>query len=470
MSCKSIFMCGAALFLVGCATTRAPYSPPTDVETKQVAFQIAANIDPLADDPAHDWWKALGDPALISLIEYGLSENNDLQAAKARIQIARAARALQQTTRRPTGSLSGSVDLSQPALGGGPIQVDVDPQTVLSLGGTAIWEIDLFGRLEALDQAAEADLVAREWDRRGVQTLIAAEIARAWLDLRAAESGLALTDDNLRIQEGLLDLTEIRLEEGFATRLDRALASSQVNTTRALVPPLKAERNAALNRLATLTAQPISAVEAIVGKGGLPEQLPDTLPLGDIEGLLKRRPDIRAAERTVASAFARADAVYADFFPRLELVGSTTLVGTSIDRLTGSNAFGFGIGPQLVWDGLDRERVQARLDGATAETDAAQAIYEGRVLTALEETQTQFSNFASQIESLAELAEASEEARTAVELSRIRYEEGEDDFLIVLDAEGRLLDIVRSRLEARRASLAAAINVYQALGAGWRDE
>ncbi|MEM7728692.1 MAG: TolC family protein [Pseudomonadota bacterium] len=458
----------SGLLLCACATTRAPYVPPqTPVADR--AFTVDAGVAPRPDAPAHDWWRTLGDDALEAMVGRAFENNPGLRGALARVRAARAARTLQATASRPTGALSANIDYGQPALGGGPIQVDVDPQMVIGLGGSALWELDLFGRLDALERAAEADLSARIWDRRDAQALLAAEVARAWLDLRTAESALALTEENLRIQSGLVDLTQIRFEEGFATQLDQALATSQLRTTRALQPPLRADREAALNRLATLTALPVADVAETVGAGWLPNALPDTLPLGDVSGLLRRRADVRAAERTIAAAFARADAVHSDFFPRVSLVGDTALVGTSLDRLTGPNAFGFGVGPSLSWEGLDRPRVQARLDAAEAETDLAVALYEEAVLLALEETQSQFVRFARQNERLAELARAAQDTRTAVTLSRIRYEEGEDDLLVVLDAESRLLQVDQARLDARRASLAAAINVYQALGAGWQE-
>ncbi|WP_298915468.1 TolC family protein [uncultured Algimonas sp.] len=462
--------CAAAVLLTACISVTEPYAPPQRANPDNAAFSLDAALSPAPQEPAHDWWGAFGDPALEALVETAFASNLDLDVARANLRAARVALGLQLTAQRPTGSLTADGDYGQPALAGGPVQVDVDPQSVITLGGSTLWEIDLFGRLDALEAAALADVKTQDWTRRDIQAALAANVARAWLDLRTAEDALALTRANIAIQDDTLRLTQIRLEEGFATRLETSLAASQLRTTRALVPPLQADRTAALNRLSRLTAQTVETIETLIDDTaayGLPDELPGELPLGDVAGLIRRRADIRAAEQAYAAAFYRTEATRTDFFPRLSLNGRFSVVGTSVGNLTGPNSFGFGMGPQLIWEGLDRPRVQARLDAADATTEAALATYQIAILDALEETQTQFSAFSRQRERLALLGEAETDVDVAVQLSRIRYEEGEDDFLTVLDAEARLLEVSRSTLDARRAIYTSAISVYQALGAGW---
>lgn len=294
---SSLLMLG--VWLSACASVGTPYEPPTPVETEQgAAFITPVSLSPLEDEPAHDWWRGLGDPALETLVEQAFEANLNLKIADANIRASRASVTLQGIARRPTGSLNAQIDYGQPALAGGPVQVDVDPQTVISAGGSALWEPDLFGRLAQLDQAVLSDLETQLWTRRDVQAVLAADVARAWLEVRAAEDALSLTQDNLEIQRDTLDLTQLRFDEGFATQQDTSLASSQLRTTSALVPPLRANRIAALNRLATLTSLSVSEVEAQLeasGQLGLPRDLPTSLPLDDIESLLKRRADIRSA-------------------------------------------------------------------------------------------------------------------------------------------------------------------------------
>ncbi|MEL6686356.1 MAG: TolC family protein, partial [Pseudomonadota bacterium] len=176
------------------------------------------------------------------------------------------------------------------------------------------------------------------------------------------------------------------------------------------------------------------------------------------------------AEQAYAAAFARMNVAYTDYFPRLILNGQASLVGTSLGNITGPNSFGFGVGPQLIWEGIDRPAVTARLATAQADTDRALATYQLTILNALEETQSQFAAFSNQSETLSILALAEADVREAVELSRIRYQEGEDDFLAVLDTEARLLEISNAALNARTAIFASMISVYQALGAGWESD
>lgn len=459
----------ATLLLGACATGGDDYSAPDSSNLAGERFVLDAKIAPLPDEPAHDWWQSFNDPALEQLVGAGFAANRDLREASANVARARAALGLQRTERRPTGEVTADADYAEQAPARGRAVGSSGPDTSISLGLAARWELDLFGRLARLTEAAAADLEASRWDRRDVQAVIVADIATAYLEVRSAEAGIAITERNTEVQRETLALTEVRFDEGAAARIDVARASAQLRSTEARIAPFRADRSDALNRLATLTGLRVNEVEAITGPPR-PQvlQTPDQLPLSDVSGLLQRRADIRRAEQELAAFTARAGAQRADYFPTITLLGSVSSVATEVGDLGGSDSIGFGIGPRLAWSGFDWRRTGALVAIADAETEAALARYERTVLEALEETQSAFARFSRARERLALLDVAVRDSRQAAALARLRYEEGADDFLSVLDAEARLLVTESDRLDAQRGLAQSVIDVYRGLGAGWQ--
>lgn len=423
-------------------------------------------------EPANDWWRAFNDPELDRWIARALEQNRDLRVAAANVLASRAFLKFERTNLRPTGEAGAAYErrrLAGAAFGADDVSFDDSNFYTVELASS--WELDFFGRVRRLTEAALADLSASEALYRDAQVLVIADTASAYVDWRGAALQYDVARRNLDNQRATLEFTQIRLEEGVGTRLDVARAAAQVKTTEAALPEFEALRVAAANRLATLTAQPVAAIETVAvnlerDAGASLPVLPESLAIGDVETLLRRRPDVRAADRLVAAATARVGVAKADYFPRVTLTGAASLSSQNFSGLDDSGAFGYGIGPQLVWTALDFPRVEARVTQSRANLEAAYAAYEQTVLLVLQETQTAISNHGREITRLEALSEAARQSSDAASLARLRFEDGADDFLDVLDAESRLLAAEAAEAQSRIAALRSFIDVYRSLGAG----
>lgn len=470
---KAGYLAASTLVLAACANLGPQSNNAPDMPSAAPAeFRTDPAIDTLSSEPAHDWYRQGGDPVLAALVERAFEENRDLRMAAANLNAARAVLRLQQTGRRPTGEVDASASFGEQSTAGQPgTSVSADPELLYTIGAGASWELDFFGRIARLTEAAAADAEAAAWLRRDAEVLVAAETVRAYIDLRTAETGIRIASENLRLQSETLEITQARLEEGLGSRLDVARAEAQVRTTEASIPPYEGRKEAALNRLATLTGQSLANLREAAGTADGTEaaSFPDGIEIGDVQGLMQRRADIRAAERELAAATARAGAVRADYFPRISLIGTVSAGATDAGEFGGPGSIGFGIGPRLVWGGFDRPRMDARLAVAEADVEARFARYEKTVLVALEETQTALATYGRERVRLVSLGLALDRAREAAELARLRFEEGADDFLNVLDADSRLLVAEADRLESRANAARALVEIYRTLGAGWQS-
>jgi multidrug efflux system outer membrane protein len=468
---KTFFASASALTMAACAVGPDYNSPPLDGFTAN-ALESDAAIEAAAFEPAHNWWTALEDETLNSLIDKAFAENRDLRVAAANVEAARALLRLERVNLRPTAE--GTADYQRRRLSGasfGADDVSFDDADYFDVGLNAAWELDFFGRVRRGTEAAFADAQGAEYLRRDAEALVAAETARAYIDYRGAQTRLAVARGNLDIQQETRTLTQTRFEEGLGSRLDVARADTQAKTTEASIPPLEAAEAAAANRLATLTGSPVAEIVRLLADGSsrLPAA-PAALAIGDAESLLRRRADVRAAERSLAAATARIGVAKADYFPRVTLVGGVSASAQTLSGVGANGSFGYGVGPSLSWSGFDIPRVRAGVRAADARADAAFAAYEKTVLTALEETQTALADYGRERVRHAALDEAAGTAREAAELARERYDAGADDFIDVLDAEGRRLTAEASLAESQTSVAAKFIGVYLALGAGWRPD
>lgn len=421
------------------------------------------------DEPSRQWWQELGDASLDALVATAFAENRELRAAVANVSAARALLRLERTNLRPQGSVSAAAERRQIA-GAAFGQEDVTFPDIdfYEVGLATSWELDLFGRVRRLTEAALAEAQLSEAIRRDTQALVAAETVRAWADYRGAEIRLAVARRNLEVQRESLRLTRTRLEEGLGSQLDVARAEAQSKTTEASIAPLQSERIAAANRLATLTGTPVAAIHERLQRRS--EQLPPPpreLSIGDPGSLILRRADVRGAERALAAATARIGVSRADYLPRISLDGSASLAALSTSALGDSGAFGYNVGPRLTWIGFDVPRVRAQVSAAGARAEAAFAAYEQALLRAFEEAQTAIASYGRETVRFDALVIAAARASEAADLARDRYDAGVDDFLDVLDAESRQLEAEAALAISRAALNRLFADVYRSLGAGW---
>jgi multidrug efflux system outer membrane protein len=456
---RRILIVGFAALLAACAVGPDYRAPATEA-----APFVAAQGAGVVEQPFEAaWWEQFQDPVLDGLIERALSQDLDLRIALARVEEARAYLGAARRDRWPgvsTEAARSRSDQQQPGFTEERVEIDS-----YDVGFATLWELDLFGRVRRGVQAAGADADAAVADLRDAQVLIAAEVARNYVELRGAQKRLRVAQANLGYQQDTLDLTRVRMTLGRGSELDVASAAARRAATEATIPLLAAAEAVAANRLAVLLGERPGALAAELGFKEVAPHL-TTIAVDSPAALLQRRPDIRAAERELAAATARIGVAKADLFPRLTLSGFFGFVAGDADSLGESESRAWRVTPVLSWAGFDRG-AWARVAVADARADAALAGYERAVLRALEETENAFAIYGAQRERLASVVDQAAASRTAAELARIQYREGALDFLRLLDAERTLLQ-AEDEVAAAEASLnASVVLIYKALGGGW---
>jgi outer membrane protein, multidrug efflux system len=472
--------------LAGCAAVGPDYDgPPASTADATVEFPSAQQSDAgpdagsgvgpavVADEPPQAWWHQLDDTALDDLMNAAVSANYDLRIAAANVEAARAILRQISTRRAPTVNVGGSLEERR---GSSASLVIADSETRFPTTSSGVfstdlsWEIDLFGRVRRSIEAASADLGSLEAVRNGVMVSVLASVARAYVDLRGSQLRLDVARRNVAVQKETMKLVNILLAEGAATELDGARARTQLLTSQARIPALDARARAAVNRLTTLTAQAPGALDKTVAAWQpVPElaKLPEFIAVGSPVELLRRRPDIAAAERALAAASARIGVASADLFPTVSFGASVGVGAAPLSGLVDAGAPFFALGPSLTWNVFDRRGIYARISQADSNAAANLARYEATVTRALEEVDTAISAYRNERLVRMQLAQALESSRLAADLARLRYREGVEDFLDVLDAQRNLL-VVEDQLAVSGIRVSQnLVDIHLALGGGW---
>jgi outer membrane protein, multidrug efflux system len=451
----------AGLLLAACAVGPDYELPETPVAT----FKNASGDDFIAAPVEADWWRQFGDPVLDDLMARAASGNLDLLIAAARVEQARALFREQRLDYVPAVTTHAGYtrqDAPLPEAGGvAPLRYDV-----YELGFDAAWEIDVFGRVRRSVEAARASAGVAEAEQRAAEVRLAAEVAREYFALRGAQQRLVVAANNLQNQREVLRLTRVRLELGIGQELDVSSARARLAETEALLPPLVVTERRAAHRLAVLLGLRPGELDGelapVPGVARVGE-----VRIGDAAELLRRRPDVQAAERELALQTARVGVATADLFPRLSVTGFFGFVSGSTALLGEGETKAWNVAPRLDWAAFDLGSARARVDAAEASTEAALARYEQTVLLALEETENAFVSYAEDQKRLAALVDRAAASRRAAELARIQYQEGAVDFLRLLDAESTVLDAEDSVTAAETALNTDVVSIYKALGGGW---
>jgi outer membrane protein, multidrug efflux system len=454
----------AVVVLTGCAVGPDYHLPSTPID----AHYLNVGEPGLAEGATIErYWTSFNDPLLDSLVDDAVGHNKDLATAAANLRAARAARRLAGFDQFPTVTFSGSYThnlYAQQQLPGVD-QHDREFDTA-DAGFEGLWELDLFGRVRRNVEAARADVGASAATLQDARVSVISELARDYFVLRGLQDQLRLTQRNAESQLNTLKLTRVRLEAGRGNELDTARAEAQWRTTLASIPTLEALTATTMYRISVLTGrQPGELIERLTSQPA--PGLPPLNSIGTPEVLLRRRPDVRIAERRLAGATARVGVAVGDLFPKVTLTGNFGYLAPTFGDLGQGEARFFSVGPGISWAAFDLGRVRARISTARAETDAALSTYEGAVLNALEDTEgalVSYGRSQSHRESLAAAAAASDKAS---DLARKRFEGGLVDFLEVLDAERTALTAELVFSQSRTDEATSLIAVYKALGAGW---
>ena len=471
----------------GCKAVGPDYKPPQPAMPEQFVGltgpggnptgtqSTETTADPLAPGAIASWWTTLNDPVLSSLVDRAIASNLDLRLAEARLREARALRGIEDSRRFPTVDAVGDASRSRLSENTGQPGAGLDDQNRFAAGIDASWEIDVFGGIRRAIEAADADLVAAEEDKRAILVSLAAEVALNYIELRQFQQRRFVADNSIKTQRDTVDLTRSRLDAGLAAELEVAQSQAQLATRLSQRPPLLTGERAAMYRLAVLLGQHPGALI-----GELTSEVPDTastlvpkttaaIAAGLPSDLLRRRPDVRRAERQIAAATARVGVATADLFPRFSLTGAFGLEAEELDYLFDASSRTWLIAPAVRWNIFDRGRIRRTIDAANEREQQAMIAYEQTVLIALEDVENALVRLSNEQERNSALRDAVASNRRAVELADERYRSGVGDFLDVLDGQ-RLLYDSEDALVASDAELTrAVITLYRALGGGWQE-
>ena len=451
----------ATVALTGCSTAPAPKKSEVPLAN---GFANAPQGDSatLAQAPVGRFWQGFNDSGLDSLVNRALQANTDLRIASANLREARA------LSRFADAQLFPTVDLTAGAGRARAPDYQGNPQSsnAFSVGFDVRWEADLFGRLSDERRATAAELLAGEAGLRSAQVSVAAEVARNYFELRGLQEQLRVAQQSLETQQGALKLVAGRQEAGRGTGFDTERARALVQSTAATIPSLEMALARTRYRLAVLTGQPPTALDV---------ELADVKPLpglktialdriGTPEDLLRRRPDVRAAEAQAAAA--RVGVARSSMFPRITLGGTIGQNASRIGDLGDGPAYAYNLGAQLVWNLIDFGRIRAQIAAADARNEAAFISYERTVLAALEETEGALVTYNRSQQQAQALFDAAVSAERAANIARERFKVGISDFLAVLDAERELLTARNQLAQSQTAAATSLVGVYKALAGG----
>jgi outer membrane protein, multidrug efflux system len=460
----------AALVTSGCAS--APGYRPPQVAVPAAFREVA---DTIVQTPAIETRDSLrvaeleiGDTTLARLIKEAVGANLDVRAAEARVRGARSARTEAALDFAPTVTFAGGYTRQRLSSAAFPIGATTFPdQDIWDAGFDASWELDLFGRVRRNVQAQNAFVAVNQEDLRNVRVSLSAEVARAYFELRGAQEQLSVATKNAANQQRTLDVTRQRLEAGRGTAFDTERAQAQLSFTRASIPTLEALVRQAQYQIGVLVGRPPAALAAELDAVAALPSLPGAISVETPDSVIRRRPDVMAAERQLAVERALVGAAKADYLPRLNLGGTAGYTSTSFDALGDNGTFRYAVGPFISWPALNLGRVKARVDQNRAREAEAQAQYSQTVLLALQEVENGLVRYRTANARVQRIQDAAEASERAAELARLRFSSGVADFLQVLDAERTQLEAESQLAQSRTEAATAYAALYKALGGSW---
>lgn len=411
------------------------------------------------------------DPVLDALISEAISQNLDLKVAAERIFEARALRCTVRSDLFPQISQDASYTFSKFAtnsagIGGvvGAFSSTAD-QWSWGLGGS--WEIDVFGRLHRLVEAADADIAVTVEDYRDALIILMADVAINYVEARSYQERLQIARDNLDIQQRTLAFTQSRFKAQLGTELDVVQAQSNAETTASEIPSLEAGYQQTLNRLSVLLGYPPGSVDEIMAERAPVPEPPVEIAVGIPADLLRRRPDIRRAEFELAAQTARIGAAVGELYPKFTILGSFGLDARDFSRLFDANSITASVGPSMQWNILNFGKFRCNVYVQESRQRQLCLLYQATVLQAAEEVDNALVNYVRQKQRRQNLLQAVVANRRSVELSQKRYQGGDVSFQRVLDSQRSLLQS-QDQLAVNEANITVSlIQVYRALGGGW---
>jgi len=459
-----LFAVPALFIFTGCAAVGPNHVPPDTPVPATYHSELKGGLNAKEMDPQTlaAWWTTLNDPELSSLIDRAVSGNLDVKNALARVREARARRGIAKADLFPTLDARGSATWSR-------INRDEGSSTsddFYAAGFDAGWELDIFGGVRRSVEAAEADLQASEENLRNVLVSLLAEVALNYIDVRTSQVQIAVAEANLEAQSETYQLTQWRYEAGLSDELAVQQARYSLESTRSLIPPLRTGLEEAMNRIAVLLGEQPGKVHPELEKQEPIPVTPLDVAVGVPADLLRRRPDVRQAERELAAQTARIGVATADLYPKFTLNGSIGLEALSLSNLS-SGTLTLSGGPRVTWAIFRGGAIRQNIEVQSALQEQALIQYEATLLGALEEVENALVAYAEVQQRRQSLSEATQAAKEAAELARYKYESGLTDFNNVLDAQRSLLSFQEQLAQSEGTVTSNLVRLYKALGGGW---
>lgn len=474
---KKLATLTAALMLGACAVGPNYEKPATPGGVSaEGAFVEGARLSAVnAAELPEKWWRLYDDANIDRLVGEALAHNTDIRVAAANLQRARAVLSEARGRRLPTTDVQAQYTRQRTgsnsfgAQFGGTQAIPSFETDLFTTGFNANYELDLFGGVTRAIEAARGDVQAAAAQVDAARVSVAAETTRSYALVCSNAAQLAVARETVKLQEQTLALTRRLFEAGRGQRRDVEQADALLAQTQAQVPGLEAERRAALYALATLTGRPPAETDAVAAGCTRLPQVAQIIPVGDGAALLRRRPDVRQAERQLAADTARVGVATAALYPSISLLGSISLTSTTLDTLVDNDSVGFSLGPLISWSFPNQTAARSRLRQAEATAEGSLAAFDGTVLTALRETEQALARYAGELDRNRSLRRAERAAGEAARLSRLRFDYGAESFLQLIDAERQRADARAARAQSDAALAEAQVALFRALGGGWEN-
>lgn len=413
------------------------------------------------------WWTVLNDEQLNSLIDRAIASNLDFKIALERVREARALRGVAAGEQYPDLSFGAGYSRSQNS---SSVSTFISrARTVYDAHVDASWEIDIFGGIRRNLEASDADLDAAVESTRDVLVSLTAEVARNYAEYRGFQARLALVNRTISTQSDTLNLTESRSRAGIGAEIETQQARAQLATRQSQLPPLITGARQAAFRLGVLLAQTPDSLLSELAEPRPEPTPPDRVPVGLPSELLRRRPDIRTAERRLAAANARVGLATADLYPRFFLTGLAGTQTANLSNIADFRSRVWSISPSVQWNIFNGRQTESNIDAAESRTRQALSEYQKAVLTSLEDVENSLTAFEQTQAQRTGLRDAVRADQRAVDLANDRYKSGIGDFLTVLVNQRELYDAEAQLVESQTNVTTSLIALYKALGGGWDD-
>lgn len=467
---KALMIAGLGVMLSACQMVGPDYHLPADAAVQRKDFQgeLAVEGKPVVSAPVPaDWWRLYKDPRLDQLVQQAMASNTDLRVAAANLQRARA----QVDEAEAAGGWSAGVKMGAQRLQESgqafllPEKVPVD--NVGDIGISASYQFDLWGTLQRGIEGAKANADATQAAADTARITLVADVVRAYTQVCAANEEREIAQHSLDLQSQSTTMIQRLRDAGRGDETQVTRSQTQFKSLRADLPRYEAARQAGLFRLSMLLAKPVEQLPAGTATCAELPKIAQLVPVGDGAALLKRRPDIRQAERRLAASTAGIGVATGELYPDISIGATIGTVGL-IDDLGDPSTNRWGFGPSLSWK-VPTNGARARIREAEASAQGALAHFDGVVLNAIRETQTGLAQYSALLQRRDALADAEQSAKLAADQTHRFFQAGRESFLADLQATRTYTDVTAQLAAANTQVAMSQIDLFLALGGGWES-